>query len=105
MQWDDNDKKRRIKKIASKSVETGEDEDETIREGSSPKSPEYYSDSGFQMKPSTSTSGTATILLTYNISEIVDKSKVLRTVNVTFEEDGAASTVVCVGIGYYIKKM
>ena len=104
-------------------METGENEDETIEEDSDPKSPEYNSDSDFQMKPSTLTSGTASVvkvalknrgrdlrqiaeakvwnsicdratasivnatLCTYNIPEIIDKSKVRRAVNVTFEED------------------
>ena len=122
--------------VPSESVETGEDENETIEEGSISKCLEHNSDSDFKMIPSNSTSNTAgegnivlmnrrrnlcqiaeekiqnsisdrttaavvsPTLRTYNIAEIVDKSKVHRAVNVKLEEKYVASIVVCVGIGY-----
>src|SRR6218665_2210576 len=51
-----------VQRIASGSMETDENDDETTEEISSVRRPEYNSDSDFQMEPSTSSSGTAIVV-------------------------------------------
>src|SRR6218665_2040807 len=51
-----------VQRVASGSMETDENDDETTEEINSPRRPDYNSDSDFEMEPSTSSSGTAIVV-------------------------------------------